>query len=228
MTEKENLKKSAVVFGATGLVGKELINGLSADNDYQKITAVVRRPLSFANSKTEQVVLSDFTRLTDLKDQLHASAYFCCIGTTIKAAGSKEAFRKVDLDIPQQIARLAEALSIPALVVISSMGANASSSNFYLHTKGEMEKTLRELYSDNLKFVRPSLLMGKREEFRLGERIAVAFMKIFGWLFIGPLRRYKGISACDVACAMIKITEYPRDMLVFESDEIYDLIKMKS
>ena len=141
------------------------------------------------------------------KDKLNASVYFCCIGTTIKTAGSKAAFIQVDLDIPVQIAQLAQALAIPYLVVISSVGANALARNFYLQTKGKMENAVRKAYTGNLHFMHPSLLMGNRDEFRTGEKMASGFMKAFGWLFIGPLKKYRGINARDVAIAMIKIAQ---------------------
>ena len=224
MTIRPDTKNSAVVFGASGLVGKEILTQLSGNKDFGRIVAVVRNKSDIANPGLEQVSISDFSRLMDLKDKLDADAYFCCIGTTIKKAGSREAFLKVDHDIPEKIAQLAEALHIPAMVIISSMGANSRSTNFYLRTKGTMEKTVRETYSGNLKFVRPSLLMGKREEFRLGEKIAVGFMKAFGWLFAGPLKKYRGINSRDVACVMIKISDYPAGKIIYESDELQELI----
>jgi len=225
MTPRPVLRKSAVVFGATGLVGRELLIELSENNDFERIVAVVRKQLAFANPRIEEVHLSDFSRMMDLKDKLKAGVYFCCIGTTIKTAGSQEAFTKVDLDIPREIAQLAEALSIPSLVIISSLGANADSSNFYLRTKGEMEKTVREIYTGNLKFVHPSLLMGNRKEFRFGEKVAVVFMKTFGWLFAGPLKKYKGIYARDVARAMIRLSDLAGDKIIFESDELQELAR---
>lgn len=218
------MQKSAVVFGATGLVGKELIAELSGNNDFERIVAVVRKQLNLTDPRLKQIRLPDFSGLMDLKEELKAGVYFCCIGTTIKTAGSKEAFTRIDLGIPQKIAQLAEALSIPSLVVISSLGAREDSSNFYLRTKGEMEKSVRGIYSGNLKFVRPSLLMGKRDEFRSGEKAAVIFMKTFGWLFAGPLKKYRGIYACDVARAMIKISKLDRDKMTYESDELHDLL----
>jgi uncharacterized protein YbjT (DUF2867 family) len=163
----------------------------------------------------------------DLRDKLKAEVFFCSVGTTIKTAGSKEEFARVDLEIPKKIAQLAEALSIPSLVAISSIGADANSSNFYLRTKGEMEKTVREIYHGNLKFVRPSLLMGNRNEFRFGEKVSVAFMKGFGWLFAGPFKKYRGIYARDVAHVMIKISDQPADKLIYESDELQKLVKDK-
>lgn len=223
MTPIPGTKKSAVVFGATGLVGKELISTLIKNNDFDKITAVVRNPLILTDLKLKQIKLSDFSKLMEKKDNLKAGVYFCCIGTTIKRAGSKDAFAMVDLEIPKKIAQLADALSIPSLVAVSSIGADSDSSNFYLRTKGEMEKSVREIYHGNLKFARPSLLMGNRDEFRLGEKVSGAFMKGFGWLFAGPFKKYRGIYARDVARAMIRISGLPPDKLIYESDELQRL-----
>jgi uncharacterized protein YbjT (DUF2867 family) len=224
MTINPDTRKSAVVFGATGLVGKELINALLENNDFESITAVVRKQLVLTDSKLKQIKLPDFSKLLDLRDKLKAEVFFCSVGTTIKTAGSKEEFARVDLEIPKKIAQLAEALSIPSLVAISSIGADANSSNFYLRTKGEMEKTVREIYHGNLKFVRPSLLMGNRNEFRFGEKVSVAFMKGFGWLFAGPFKKYRGIYARDVAHAMIKISDQTADKMIYESNELQELV----
>jgi uncharacterized protein YbjT (DUF2867 family) len=224
MTLNPDTRKSAVVFGATGLVGKELINALLENNDFESITAVVRKQLVLTDSKLKQIKLPDFSKLLDLRDKLKAEVFFCSVGTTIKTAGSKEEFARVDLEIPKKIAQLAEALSIPSLVAISSIGADANSSNFYLRTKGEMEKTVREIYHGNLKFVRPSLLMGNRNEFRFGEKVSVAFMKGFGWLFAGPFKKYRGIYARDVAHAMIKISDQTADKMIYESNELQELV----
>lgn len=217
--------KIAVVFGATGLVGKALVNALLADTLYSKVVAVVRNNLPSADSKLVQIRVSDYSELNGIKEKLQADVYFCCIGTTIKKAGSKEAFRKVDHDIPVLAGQLAEALSVPSYVIISSIGADASSSNFYLRTKGEMEESVRKVYSGNLKFVRPSLLLGKRDEFRFGELTAVILMKIFGWLLAGPLKRYRGIHADKVAAAMIRISDASSGKLVYESDELQALVR---
>ena len=221
------MKKSAVVFGATGLVGKELVAELLSQDACEKVIAVVRRKLPLQNTKLQQVLLPDFANLKHHKDLLHAHDYYCCIGTTIKTAGSKDAFRQVDYEIPLQIAQLAEELAISNLVVISSIGANAASRNFYLRTKGEMENAVRNVYHGNLKIVRPSLLMGNRDEYRFGEKIAVAVMKISGWLFIGPMKKYRGIHARDVAKAMVKATLLPENKVFVESDELLDMQSVK-
>jgi uncharacterized protein YbjT (DUF2867 family) len=227
MNPNTEIVKRAVVFGATGLVGKELVNALLENIDFENVTVVVRKQLALTDPRLKQIKLSDFSKLMDLRDKLKTGVFFCCVGTTIKTAGSKEEFARVDLEIPKNIARLAESLSIPSLVAISSIGADADSSNFYLKTKGEMEKAVREIYHGNLKFVRPSLLMGNRDEFRFGEKVSTAFMKGFGWLFAGPFKKYKGIYASDVAFAMIKISDLPSDKMIYESDELQKFIQMK-
>jgi|APHig6443717497_1056834.scaffolds.fasta_scaffold21949_3 uncharacterized protein YbjT (DUF2867 family) len=227
MNPNTEIVKSAVVFGATGLVGKELIKALLENMDFENVTAVLRKQLVLTDPRLKQIKLSDFSKLMELRDKLKAGIFFCCVGTTIKTAGSKEEFARVDLELPKNIARLAESLSIPSLVVISSIGADAGSSNFYLRTKGEMEKAVREIYHGNLKFVRPSFLMGNREEFRFGEKLSAVFMKGFGWLFAGPLKKYKGIYASDVAFAMIKISDLTSDKLIFESDELHKFAQLR-
>lgn len=218
------MEKTAVVFGATGLVGKELISELLKSYAYDKIIAVVRRSLPFMDQKLELVQITDLSLLPQWGENLKGDTYFCCIGTTIKNAGSKESFRQVDFDIPLQIAQLAEKNAVANLVVISSIGARPDTSNFYLRTKGEMENAIRTAFTGNLKIVRPSLLMGNRDEFRTGEKAGIAFMKACGWMFIGPARKYRGIHARDVARAMILTTGTPADKVFFESNELHDMV----
>lgn len=219
----EYMNRRAVVFGATGLVGKEVVSCLLNDEAFSKVITVGRRRTGHDHPKIEEIIIDDFARLSDVKDQLDASVYFCCVGTTIKNAGSREAFSRVDLEIPRQIAQMAESMAVKTMVIISSLGADPGSSNFYLRTKGEMEQGVRHLYSGKLIIVRPSLLMGRRDEFRLGERVAVVFMKAFGWFFAGPLRRYRGIRSGDVAKAMIKLSAAATDKEIFESVELSEI-----
>jgi uncharacterized protein YbjT (DUF2867 family) len=216
------MKKTAVVFGATGLVGKELVKALLDNNLYGKIVIVARKTLPIVDQKLEQLLLDDFSDLMNFHNRLKANEYFCCIGTTIKTAGSQEAFRKVDFEIPLQVAKLAQDLRIQNLVIISSIGADAKTGNFYLRTKGEMEHAVKEAYKGNLKIVRPSLLIGDRQEFRFGERAAVFMMKLFGWLFVGPLKKFRGIRARAVANAMIHVTQLPVEKIFVESNELFD------
>jgi uncharacterized protein YbjT (DUF2867 family) len=215
------MKRSAVVFGASGLVGTELVRELKSKDDFERITIVVREELSLQHPRIMQEILSDYENLSDHIRNLTATDYYCCIGTTIKKAKSKEAFRKVDYGIPVQIASFAQQLGIPNLVVISSVGADASSRNYYLRTKGEMENAVSKIYKGNLKFIRPSLLLGKRKEHRSGEKAAIIFMSLFGWLFTGPLKKYHGISARNVAQSMIRATTFPEGKIFLEGDDLF-------
>jgi uncharacterized protein YbjT (DUF2867 family) len=219
------MRKSAVVFGSTGLVGGELVRELLEQQGFERITAVARRNLPVSHPKLEVLIIEDYSNLEAYKDKCKADTYFCCIGTTIKIAGTKEKFRRVDLEIPEMIARLAQSLAVPNLAVISSIGASESSPNFYLKTKGEMEKSVRSIYSGNLKIVRPSLLIGERTEFRFAEKTSAIFMKLLGWIFIGPMKKYRGINARDVARAIIKSTDLPAEKVILESDELHDIIR---
>jgi uncharacterized protein YbjT (DUF2867 family) len=217
------MNNTAIVFGATGLVGKELIFELLEDERFSKIKAIVRRTLPISNSKLEQITLNDFLNLESISSQLTGNYFFCCIGTTINKAGSQEVFRQIDLNIPLLIAWTAESLNVPHLVVISSVGANDQSSNFYLRTKGQMEQQVMSVYKGNLKIVRPSMLLGNRSEFRLGERIAGILITALGIFMIGPLGKYKGIKSWDVARGMINATELPKDQIFIPSDELRKL-----
>lgn len=219
------MKKRAVIFGASGLVGRELLKILTDDAEISEIIIVLRKQTDEQLPKVKQISLADFSGLDDYRDSLHADMFFCCIGTTIKKAGSEEEFRRVDFQIPVTIARMAEALSVPHLVIISSVGADEKSSNFYLRTKGQMERSVADVFHGNLKFVRPSLLIGDRKEFRFGEKTAVVFMKVFGWIFVGPLKRYKGINAADVAFCMKKIASDNSGKKIYESDELHKLAR---
>lgn len=224
-SDPENRKKNAVVFGATGLIGKELVKALLSDVSYENVTVVVRNPLVVTDLKLSQIKLADFSKLPELKGKLRSGDWFCCVGTTIKTAGSQEAFTSVDLGIPVAIAGLAEAAGAGSLVVISSIGADASSGVFYLRTKGEMEKEVREIFKGKLSFVRPSLLMGDRGEFRLAESVSAVFMKFLGWIMVGPLRKYRGIKAGDLARAMIIISNREDAGLIYESEELQRIIR---
>lgn len=198
-------EKTAVIFGSTGLTGRELLNQLLEDNTFENIVVVVRSEPAFKNRRVMNILLDNFLNVGDVSEKLKADVFYVCTGTTIKKAGSKQAFREIDYEIPLRIAECAQTLNIPKMVVISSIGADAHSSNFYLRTKGEMERALSEVYKGDLKFVRPSLLLGKREEFRAGEFFASLLMKILGWAMVGPLKKYRGIKASEVARQMVQL-----------------------
>ena len=209
------------------MVGKELVYELIEDKKVESLIAVVRRPLPIAHPKLKQLVEVDFTKLESLGTQLRAQTFYCCIGTTLKKAGSREAFRKVDYEIPLAIGRLAESLGIPSLVIISSIAANGQSGNFYLRTKGQMEEQVKMIYHGNLKIIRPSMILGHRHEIRFAEKIANVIIPVLGVFMLGPLRKYKGIYYWEIARAMIQAVTLPKEQVVVESDELHKLSSIR-
>ena len=196
-------RRAAVVAGASGLVGRELVARLLREPGYRRVVALSRRPLSLADAKLE-VVDAAYDRLAAV---LHGVTpadrlldVFCCLGTTIRAAGSAAAFRCVDHDYVLALGRWSRTAGAHRMVVISALGADAGSRVFYNRVKGETERDLAALGLASLVIVRPSLLAGERAEFRVGERLALMATR--------PLRallpaRVRPIAAADVAQAMV-------------------------
>ncbi|MEO8148039.1 MAG: NAD(P)H-binding protein [Bacteroidia bacterium] len=217
------MAKTALVFGSTGLIGSHLLEKLCSDERYDRVKIFVRRKstdLIFNIEKVEQCIV-DFDRLDEYAKQIIGDDIFICVGTTIKnVKGDKAAFRKVDFDIPVDAARLASQNNVKGFFVISSLGADAGSNNFYLKTKGEMEKAVQQFKFERLSFLRPSILLGNRNEVRVGESIAQFIMKPLAFLFIGPLKQYKPNDSKLVAMAMIEIANTPKPKLIYESSEI--------
>lgn len=214
------MKKTALIAGATGLTGSYLLQHLIRSDAYEKIKILTRKPLYFADPKVE-VLLVDFDNLTPYKDKLHAHDVFCCMGTTIKKAKSKEAFKLVDLNYPLSIARLTKEMGAEQFLLISSMGANQNSMIFYSKVKGILENEIKKAGFVSLHIFRPSLLLGKRNEFRLGEKAGIVLYNLFSWIFIGKLRKYKGIKAEKVALGMFKAAQLNiKGIHTYESDKI--------
>ena len=189
--------KTAIIFGATGLVGKALCHQLVNDDRYGKIILLVRKSLQFSSLKIEEKII-DFNNLD--KFDISGDELYCCLGTTIKSAGSKEAFYKVDFDYVIQSAQMALRGNVKKIVVVSAMGANKNSSVFYNKVKGEMEEAIAQLDFQQAVIVRPSMLLGNRFEFRLGELIVKKIMGVFSFLIPD---KYKAIHDYQVAKAMI-------------------------
>ncbi|MFI5135097.1 MAG: NAD(P)H-binding protein, partial [Chitinophagales bacterium] len=177
--------KTALLFGGTGLIGKELLKRLANDPHYGLIKVFVRRKMTIKLLNVEMVEMN-FEKLNESSSLISGDDCFCALGTTMRKAGSREAFRKVDFDHVVAIAKLAKQNGVKRFIVVSSIGADASSSNFYLRTKGEMEDALKQLSFEQLIIIRPSILLGKRNEFRLGERIGIFFARILSPLMFGP------------------------------------------
>lgn len=213
------LNKTAVLFGATGLTGNLVLNILVKDERYEKIRVFTRSELTVNSDKIE-VIFTDLEDLNLLAENIKGHDLFCCLGTTIKKAGSKENFRKVDLEFPVKIAEIASKNEVPNFILISSIGADPKSSNFYLRTKGEAEQAIQKLGFKKLVILRPSMLLGKRKEFRLLEEAGKLAMLPLKFILKGRLRKYRAIDAERVAKAMVKFANITTSKKIFESHEI--------
>lgn len=196
--------KTALIAGATGLVGTELVKRLLKAPEYTKIIMIVRRPTGIVHEKLEEKVIR-FEELSQLDLPARIDHVYCCLGTTIKKAKTKEAFQKVDLEYPVLLAKLAKKHEASQFLVISSMGANAQSPIFYNKVKGQLEAQLNEVGLNGLKIFRPSLLLGERNEFRFAEATTAKLSKSFPFVFIGKMKKYKPVQAATVARAMLAI-----------------------
>jgi len=206
-------KPALLLLGSTGLVGAAFARLAVASGRYGAVRALVRRPSAPTPEGLEE-------HLVDLEDLLESSSplaphfavdhVFCCLGTTIKTAGTKERFRRVDHDYPLAAAKLALAAGARRFVVVTAVGADAASAIFYNRVKGELETALRELtFPEGVIVLHPSLLLGDRRERRAGELIASVFMRATRPLFAGPLERYRAIRADEVARAMLNAALEP-------------------
>jgi len=194
----------AWIAGATGLVGRALLERLLARPEVKQVTAIVRRPTGRTHAKLRELVV-DFDHLETSLAGRSATHVFCCLGTTIGAAGSQEVFRRVDHDYPLALGRAALKGGARKVLVVTAMGANSKSRIFYNRVKGDLEQDLRALGLPELHLLRPSLLLGERTERRSGERLAMILAAPMKALLVGPLRKYRPIAASDVAEAMLKI-----------------------
>lgn len=197
------MKKSAIVVGATGLVGANLVKQLCEREEYISVLTLNRNPLNIKHEKLVQKMIS-FDDLVE-GDLEYADEVFCCLGTTRKKAGSREQFEKVDFEYPLRVAAIAKNKGIEHFLVISAMGASEHSAAYYSRVKGKVEGALIKMGFPRLSIIRPSLLTGERKEFRLGERFGAAIMKVTNPLLIGGLKKYRSIEASQVAMAMIAI-----------------------
>ncbi len=196
-------KYTALVAGGSGLVGSHLLGQLIDDSNCVSIILLQRRETSHSSAKVKSMVV-DFSQLHNFVSPVPVNFVFCALGTTIRTAGSQEAFRKVDFSYVRDLAVWSAANKASKFLLVSAMGANKDSSLFYNQVKGEAEKAVAELNISAVHIFRPSLLMGTRAEKRFGERVAQLIMGALGFLFIGPLKNVKAIHASKVANAMIK------------------------
>ncbi|MFN3783008.1 MAG: oxidoreductase [Spirosomataceae bacterium] len=208
----------ALVIGATGLVGKALTQQLIASDDYSSVRVLVRRKTFAPHPKLHEVIV-DFDSLADCL--CLANHVFCTIGTTIKNAGSKEAFRKVDFDYPLSLAKKCAQGGSKVFCLVTSMGADMNSLFFYSQVKGEIEREISQLPIPQIGFFRPSMLVGNREEHRFGEAIGQRVMEVFDFLIPS---KYKAIAVEKVAASMIQFAKKEQNgVTIIESDAIQEI-----
>ncbi|MCM3124678.1 NAD-dependent epimerase/dehydratase family protein [Mesobacillus sp. AQ2] len=215
--------KTALIAGATGLIGKELLQFLLNGNEYDKVIAIVRRPVGIDHPKLDERIV-DFNQLEQRKQLFTADDVFCCLGTTIKKAKTKEAMWKIDVEYPVSIATLASSEGAKKFLLVSSMNADPESAIFYPRMKGKLEEEIKQIPFETTAIFRPSLLLGEREEFRFGERTAAAIFSKLPFLFTGPLRKYKAIEGRTVASAMYRVAQKnDKGLTVYPSELIQEI-----
>jgi len=210
--------------GSSGLVGHECLLQLLSDNNYARVTAITREPLDISNSKFLNVVIK-FDELYQYAESFRVSDVFCCLGTTMKKAGSKTRFMKVDYEYVMNVAKLSEENGAETFNVVSAVGADVKSGIFYNHVKGKVEQDLAQNKIHSINIFRPSLLLGKRTEFRFGERIGIVLGKITAPFYIGGAAKYKPVQASMVAGAMIAAAKQKKEGIhVYEYPQMLSLV----
>ncbi|PKL37428.1 MAG: oxidoreductase [Spirochaetae bacterium HGW-Spirochaetae-1] len=196
------MKRKALILGASGLVGGNLLELLLDSGEYETVAALVRKPVGKSHGKLREYIV-DFNRLEDFVELFRVDDIYCCLGTTIKQAKTRENFRRVDYTYVVEAARLGSRMGARQFLVVTALGADARSKIFYNRVKGEVERDVSSLPFGSVHIFRPSLLLGDRGEKRPGEAAGTVLYGIFSFIFSGPLRKYRAIQAATVARAMI-------------------------
>ena len=216
--------KTALLFGSTGLVGGHVLNYLIQNPNYSKIKLFVRSFTEFNDPKIE-IIQTDFNNLNKYTEDIKGDECFFCIGTTKKKSPDKNEYQKIELDIPKKIAQIAKSNLVKSFFFVSSGYANPKSSGEYLKFKGLVEEEIKNLNFDKIGIMRPSFLLGERQEERVGEKFGIIIFKLLTPILIGPFRKMRPIQSEIVAKAMIKLANENIDQSVFESNEISNLVR---
>jgi len=216
--------KTALLFGSSGLIGGHLLNQLIQNNNYSKIKIFIRLESEINNPKVE-IIKTDFNNLENHKEDIIGDDCFFCIGTTKQNSPDKDEYRRVELDIPKEIAKIAKSNLVNSFIFVSALYANSKSSGDYVRFKGLVEEELKRLNFPKLGIMRPSFLMGNRKEKRVGERIGIFVFKILSPLLMGPFKKMRPIHSESVAKVMIRAANENLERNIFESNEIAKLTK---
>ena len=214
--------RTALIFGSSGLVGGHLLNLLIKDTNYSKIKLFVRSVPEISDPKVE-IIKTDFNNLENHKEDIKGDDCFFCIGATKQNSPDKDEYRRVELDIPKEIAKIAKSNLVNSFIFVSALYANPKSSGDYVRFKGLVEEELKELNFSKLGIMRPSFLIGNRKEKRVSETIGIFVFKLLSPLLLGPLKKMKPIHSEIVARAMIAVIQNDIQQTIFESNEISEI-----
>ena len=216
------IPKTAILIGATGLTGSFLLNDLLEDNDFTKIIILSRKTTGINHPKLEEHII-DLFKIKNYKHLIQGDVAFCCIGTTKSKTPDQQVYTKIDRGIPSDFATICNENEVGCFLVISSMGANANSNTFYLKTKGMMEHLVLSSGIKNIYVLRPSIIIGNRNEKRFLERFAKVLFKCFDFFMVGIFEPYKSIHAKDIAKAMITLSKLGFETSILQSNQIQKL-----
>ena len=214
----------ALLFGSSGLVGGHLLNQLIKDINYSKIKLFVRSIPEISDPKAE-IIKTDFNNLQNHKEDIIGDDCFVCIGTTKQGSPDKDEYRRVELDIPKEIAKIAKSNLVNSFIFVSALYANPKGLGAYVRFKGLVEEELKRLNFPKLVLMRPSFLIGDRKEKRAGEKIGIFVFKLLSPLLLGPLKKMRPIHSETVAKAMIAVVQNGIQQTIFESNEIVEINK---
>ena len=216
--------KTALIFGSSGLIGGQLLKILIETNNYNKIKLFVRSAPEINDPKIE-IIETDFNNLENHKEDIKGDDCFFCIGTTKQNAPDKNEYRRIEYNIPVEVAQIAKLNLVNSFLYVSSGFADPKNSGAYLRNKGEVEEELKKLNFLKLGIMRPSILLGNRKENRVGEKIGIFVMKMFSPLFLGSLKKMKPIHSEKVAKAMLIVAQNDFQQTIFESNQIVEINK---
>ena len=214
--------KTALIFGSSGLVGKNLLNQIINNSNYSKVKIFVRSSPDISDRKIE-IINTDFKDLQKIKNLIIGDDCFFCIGTTKKNSPNKSEYRRVELDLPKKIAQISKSNNVKSFIFVSSGFADPKNSGDYLKFKGLVEEEIKSLNFEKIGILRPSFLLGNRKENRVGERLGIFIFKLISPLLLGPFKKIRPIHSDTVAKAMIKIANNDFQQNIFESNEIEEL-----
>ena len=214
--------KTVLIFGSSGLIGNELLKLIRQNNNYIKIKLFVRSDPHISDPNIE-IIQTDFNNLEKYKNLINGDDCFFCIGTTKKNSPNKNDYRRVELDLPIQIAQISKSNNVKSFIFVSSGFADPNNSGDYLKFKGLVEEEIKNLHFEKIGILRPSFLLGTRKEKRIGEKIGIFIFKLLSPLFVGPIKKMKPIHSEIVARSMIKIANSDLQKTVYESNEIVEL-----